>query len=108
MLCKNCFRKLHTGCDEVCCDLKIYLDIFSSSKATELCIDNIDILSTEDEDFESTTWAWCHNEYNTKTLKRLIIALHVDGKNEMEIAYHLPCSQPYIHKIITKFKTNTL
>ena len=92
----------------MCCDLEIYLDIFISPPATELPLDNTDILSTEDEDRELTIWEYSKSEYNPATLKKLIIELHLDGKNEMEIAYHLPCSQPYIHKIITKFKTNPL
>ena len=107
MLCENCFRKLNSGCDEMCCDLKIYLDIFVSPPATELPIDDSDILSTEDEDLEKTTWEYSKSEYNPATLKKLIIELHLDGLSVKDILYHLPCNKSYVYRIIQEFSTKS-
>ena len=40
-------------------------------------------------------------------LKDLIIQLHLDGKNNLEIAYHLPCSIQYIRRVLLEY-TNIL
>ena len=38
-------------------------------------------------------------------LKRVIVALHNEGKTEREIAYyHLGCSKTYVHSIIERYK----
>lgn len=40
---------------------------------------------------------------NSDKLIAIIIFLYKEGKSTREIAYHLPCSQQYISKIIKKY-----
>ena len=102
MLCRECPKK--SGCIELCVEAEFYVD--------QDCIGRKEMLPETgnflDESVFDSVWDYQKDEYTSTVLKNLIIKLHIDGKNEMEIAYHLPCSQPYIHKIITKFKTNQL
>jgi len=52
---------------------------------------------------EGVAWDWQAERIGPKKLKWLIIELHLQGRNECQIAYHLICSQPYIHRIIQEF-----
>lgn len=66
----------------------------------EVLVD-INVLDTNDSEEKAFTGI---NIKNSQQLKDLIIALHREGKSSREIAYHLPCSQPYIIQVISKIK----
>ena len=102
MLCQECSKK--SECVELCAEAELYVDQDSGGRK-EMLPETDNFL---DEGVFDSVLDYQKDEYTSTELKKLIIKLHIDGKNEMEIAYHLPCSQPYIHKIITKFKTNQL
>jgi len=53
---------------------------------------------------ENSIWSYTKDKYTTDGLKYMIIKLYEEGMDSREIAYHLPCSFQYAHKIIKKYK----
>lgn len=54
------------------------------------------------------SWADHHSIYQGPDLVAMIEELYQDGKDVGEIAYHVPCSKPYISKVLTNFRYNLL
>ena len=105
MLCQDCSKK--PICTELCPEAENFVSQDHVSQY-EYLPDRADYIESVTDEPENLISGYQKDSYSPPELKRLIIELYCDGKNEYEIAYHLPCSQPYIHKIITKFKTNPL
>ncbi len=105
MLCQECPDK--PTCTELCEKAENFVGQDHVSQY-EYLPDRADYIESVTSEPENIISDYQKDSYSSPELKRLIIELYCDGKNECEIAYHLPCSQPYIHRIITKFKTNPL
>ena len=103
MLCKTCDKR--DGCVKLCEDAEAYVSQDHVSQRHLIPSKPIE-LSTEDWYEQNTEWDYSKDDYTSNELKELIIKLHQDGLNQLEIAYHLPCSQQYIQQITSKIKTN--
>ena len=96
--CKDCEQR--DGCVALCADVEsdVNQDYVSPSKQIPLVGSAIDYFNDED-----IAWDWQPDKIGPKKLKWLIIELHLQSKNEYQIAYQLPCSQQYINRIIREF-----
>ena len=105
MLCQDCSKK--PTCTELCSEAEEYVsqDHIPIHKQAVTIGNDIEDITDEPENLISN---YQKDSYSSPELKRLIIELYCDGKTESEIAYHLPCSQQYINRVTTKFKTNPL
>jgi len=103
MLCETCEKREY--CTELCPEAEAYVN--QDHVPQKHLIPSKPIkLSMEDWYEQNTTWDYSGDKYTSSELKELIIKLHKDGLNQLEIAYHLPCSQQYIQQITSKIKTN--
>ncbi len=103
MLCQDCPEK--PTCTELCPEAEEYVsqDHVSLHKQSPTIGNDTELFNDED-----VVWDYQKDGYDSIELKILIIQLSLEGKSIREIAYHLPCSHVYIHKVLTKFKTNPL
>ena len=94
-MCAECEKR------EFCVELCEKAERFVSSDYIPQTSDMIykEITNTD----KQTEWGVV-NLNNTDRQIRTIIHLHLEKKSTREIAYHLSCSQPYIVKIIQKYK----
>jgi hypothetical protein len=102
MLCKECDKR--PTCTELCEKTEEWVNkdhVPPHSGSESRVFYNSNVIKGYAGDL---IWDYQKEKYNPKQLKRLIIQLYKEGKSQTEIAYHLLCSQPYIFKIITKFK----
>ncbi len=100
MLCQDCSKK--PTCTELCPEAENFVnqDYISREKQITLLPD-MDIF--EAPEFDNGIWSYQGKKYTSESLKYLIIQLHLDGKSQSEIGYHLPCIQQYISATIRKF-----
>ena len=104
MLCQECPKK--PGCKELCPEAVAYVNQdYVPPDEYVLSPEFIDRNFTGEDlkvgDFQKGT-------YSSAELKNLIRVLRIEGKSTREIAYHLQCSQQYIHRVTTKIGTKRL
>ena len=95
MLCNECDKK--PTCTALCDEAEAYVkkgygaqkEIITKQPLPDLAYDT----AFDPMDFDKIP---------SGRMKRLIHQLHSDGLTLAEIAYHLPCSKPYILKVISK------
>ena len=115
MLCETCEKREY--CTELCPEAEAYVN--QDHVPQKHLIPSKPIkLSTEDWYEQNTVWDYSvrlspYYQKRSDQLKNLIIGLYLDGKNTLEISYHLPCNFSYAARIIreykkgcTEFKTN--
>ncbi len=93
MLCNDCLKK--STCTELCQDAERYVNQ-DYAPQTELITEG----ELPDLDHGSCFDGRDLSDLSSPELKQVIMVLHNDGMSTREIAYHLPCSHVYIHKII--------
>jgi len=96
-MCAKCPK--YETCDTLCDACEKYVSQDYVSRDDGLHYGDIENKGEECKEF----WGDI-NIADSDKLKRTIIRLYLDNKNEYEIAYHLSCSQQYIHKIIKRYK----
>lgn len=93
MLCQECYKK--NGCRSLCPGAEKWADQDCVKQA-----EHVPNKVLPDLDYGSCFGWKDFSKSSPKGLKWIILQLHKEGKSTREIAYHLPCSQPYIVKVI--------
>ena len=102
MLCEDCEK--YANCTELCDQAeKIVNQDYVPQHAIEE--PNSKLIEETIHEYSNSIWDMQKDNYTSNELKNLIISLYNDGKSVAEIQYHLPCSHPYISKIIKKYKS---
>ena len=96
-MCSNCDKK--DSCVELCEEAEKYANQDYAGQSEYVSSGILPDMAEEDN-----VWSYAKDKYTIDGLKYIIIKLHEDGMSSREIAYHLPCSFQYAHKIIKKFK----
>ena len=95
-ICRKCEKR--NSCTKICNKIEPYVNQDYKPLGEGHLLRN-DI----DEYYIQEQWKDIILEFKGEALKKVILELHEDGLNELEIAYHLSCSQPYIHNIISNY-----
>lgn len=70
-------------------------------------LDYVNIRDAENmniSEYEIGPWDFNRDDYTSDGLKYIILKMLDDGLTQAEIAYHVPCTLPYINKISKKYK----
>ena len=102
MLCQDCSKK--PICTELCEKAENFVGQDHVSQY-EYLPDRADYIESVTDEPENLISEYQKDSYSSPELKRLIIALHGDGKTTREIAYHLPCSERYIRTVKAEVKS---
>jgi len=100
-MCPSCDKK--DNCVELCKEAEKYANQdFVQQPPHVVNVENMEVLE------DDSVWSYSKSEYTRDEIKRLIIQLHKDGKMYREIAYYLPCSFQYAHKVIKRYKSEKI
>ncbi len=103
MLCQDCSKK--PTCQELCPEVEKIVNQDYVSRDKIVLLPDMDTFLTPEVDED--IWSYQKKKYTTEGLKYLIIKLHLEGKSQAEITYHLPCIHQYISTVIKKYSIDS-